>query len=135
MDTPANRIKQALEIRNMKQADLVRLTGIGKSSISTYISGDYEPKQKNIYKIAAALNVNEAWLWVRAASLTAMVIISSVKFGIMILWRLFKSRSADFLYSLYVEGEMISFRLSIYRSTASFTVIYPALRFFSVIRN
>lgn len=62
MDTPANRIKQALEIRNMKQADLVRLTGIGKSSISTYISGDYEPKQKNIYKIAAALNVNEAWL-------------------------------------------------------------------------
>lgn len=46
----------------MKQADLVEKTKIGKSSISTYISGAYEPKQKNIYKIAKALNVNEAWL-------------------------------------------------------------------------
>ena len=62
MDTIANRIKQGLEKRNMKQADLVDKTKIGKSSISTYISGAYEPKQKNIYKIAQALDVNEAWL-------------------------------------------------------------------------
>lgn len=46
----------------MKQADLVALTGIGKSSISTYISGEYEPKQKNLYRLAKALEVNEAWL-------------------------------------------------------------------------
>ena len=58
----SERIDIALKISDMKQADLVRLTGIGKSSISTYISGEYEPKQKNIYKIARALNVNEAWL-------------------------------------------------------------------------
>lgn len=62
METIASRIKQALEIRGMKQADLVEQTGIGKSSISTYLSGAYEPKQRNIYKIAKALNVNEAWL-------------------------------------------------------------------------
>lgn len=62
MDTIANRIKTALDMRDMKQADLVNITGIGKSSISTYISGEYEPKQKNIYKIAKALDVNEAWL-------------------------------------------------------------------------
>ena len=62
MDSTANRIKQALNLRNMRQADLVNLTGIGKSSISTYISGEYEPKQKNIYKIAKALDVSEAWL-------------------------------------------------------------------------
>ena len=61
MDSTANRIKQALHLRNMRQADLVNLTGIGKSSISTYISGEYEPKQKNIYKIAKALDVSEAW--------------------------------------------------------------------------
>ena len=60
MDSTANRIKQALHLRNMRQADLVNLTGIGKSSISTYISGEYEPKQKNIYKIAKALDVSEA---------------------------------------------------------------------------
>ena len=62
METIANRIKQGLSIRNMKQADLVEKAKIGKSSISTYISGAYEPKQRNIYKIAKALDVNEAWL-------------------------------------------------------------------------
>ena len=62
MDTISNRLKQALKMRNMKQADLVALTGIGKSSISTYISGEYEPKQKNLYRLAKALEVNEAWL-------------------------------------------------------------------------
>lgn len=46
----------------MKQSDLVEKTKIGKSSISTYLSGAYEPKQRNIYKIAKALDVSEAWL-------------------------------------------------------------------------
>ena len=62
MATIASRIKEAMTIRKMKQVDLVSLTGIGKSSISTYLSGEYEPKQRNIYKIAKALNVSEAWL-------------------------------------------------------------------------
>lgn len=62
MATIADRIKEGLSIRKMRQADLVYKTGIGKSSISTYISGDYEPKQRNIYKIAKALDVSEAWL-------------------------------------------------------------------------
>jgi SOS-response transcriptional repressor LexA len=62
MDTIASRLRAALELRGMKQAELVELTGIGKSSISTYLRGSYIPKQKNIYKMAKALNVNEAWL-------------------------------------------------------------------------
>lgn len=62
MATISQRIKEALDIRNMKQNDLVQKTGIGKSSISTYISGDWKPKQENLCKIAEALNVNEAWL-------------------------------------------------------------------------
>ena len=60
--TIAARIREGMELKCMKQADLVKMTGIGKSSISTYLSGEYEPKQKNIYKIAKALDVNEAWL-------------------------------------------------------------------------
>ena len=60
--TIAKRISEGLSMRGIKQADLVAATGIGKSSISTYLSGEYEPKQKNIYKIAQALDVNEAWL-------------------------------------------------------------------------
>ena len=62
METISERIKKALSIRNMRQSDLVEKTGIGKSSISTYLSGAYEPKQRNIYKIAKALDVSEAWL-------------------------------------------------------------------------
>lgn len=62
MATIAERMKEALSLRGMKQSELVKLTGIGKSSISTYLSGEYEPKQRNIYKIAQALNVSEAWL-------------------------------------------------------------------------
>lgn len=62
MATIADRIKEAMARRGVKQSDLVSMTGIGKSSISTYLSGEYEPKQRNIYKIAKALDVNEAWL-------------------------------------------------------------------------
>lgn len=62
MATIASRLREAMAIREMKQADLVSATGIGKSSISTYLSGDYEPKQKNIYKLAEVLDVSEAWL-------------------------------------------------------------------------
>lgn len=58
----ANRIKKALEIKGMKQSDLRRITKIPKSSMSQYMSGDYEPKQDRIYLIAKALNVSEAWL-------------------------------------------------------------------------
>lgn len=58
----ASRINEALRIRGLKQADIVERTGIGKSSISTYLTGEYEPKQKNLYLIAKALDVNEAWL-------------------------------------------------------------------------
>ena len=62
MATIADRIKEAMTRRGIKQSDLVSMTGIGKSSISTYLSGEYEPKQRNIYKLAKALDVNEAWL-------------------------------------------------------------------------
>ena len=58
----AERLKTALEVRDISQSELSRKTGIGKSSISTYLTGEYEPKQKNIYKMALVLNVNEAWL-------------------------------------------------------------------------
>ena len=62
MDSIANRMKSAMSNLKISQAELVKRTGIGKSSISTYLTGEYEPKQKNLYKIASALNVNEAWL-------------------------------------------------------------------------
>ncbi|HBG1246776.1 TPA: helix-turn-helix domain-containing protein [Clostridioides difficile] len=62
MSTIAQRIKKGLELRDMKQSELVKKAEIPKSALSSYISGKYKPKQDNIYKIAEALDVNEAWL-------------------------------------------------------------------------
>ncbi len=60
--TCASRISSALQLRNMKQSELCAKTGIPKSAMSQYINGAFEPKQDRIYKIAKALDVNEAWL-------------------------------------------------------------------------
>lgn len=58
----SKRMKEAMELRNMKQVELCEKTGLGKSAISQYLSGTYEPKQKGVYLIAKALDVSEAWL-------------------------------------------------------------------------
>ena len=58
----AIRIRKALTIRGMKQSELCRITNIPKSAISQYISGEFEPKQNRIYRIAKTLDVSEAWL-------------------------------------------------------------------------
>lgn len=57
------RLRDAMTAAGKKQVDLVRETGIDKASISSYLSGRYEPKQEAIYKLAKALDVSEMWLW------------------------------------------------------------------------
>ena len=52
-----------MRIRNMKQVDLVRATGLAKGGISNYVTGRYEPKSDVISKLAKALNCSEMWLW------------------------------------------------------------------------
>lgn len=58
----ASRIRQGMEIRNLKQADLCTMTGISKSTMSQYLSGLYEPSQVKVEIISRALGVTEAWL-------------------------------------------------------------------------
>lgn len=62
ISTIAQRLREALTASGKKQADIVRETGLDRGAVSSYLSGKYEPKQKAIYKMAKALNVNEAWL-------------------------------------------------------------------------
>lgn len=62
METFAERLKHYMQKANMKQTDLVEKTKINKSSISEYLSGNYEPKQRNIYKIATALGIKPSQL-------------------------------------------------------------------------
>lgn len=57
------RLREAMADANKKQADLARETGLDKGSISSYLSGKYEPKQKAITALAKCLNVSEMWLW------------------------------------------------------------------------
>lgn len=56
------RLKKAMQIRNIKPSELSEQADIPKSAISQYLSGLYEAKQKSIFKLANALNVSEAWL-------------------------------------------------------------------------
>lgn len=60
--TFADRLKEALVMRKMTKADLSRLAGISKSSLTHYERGDWEGKQDAVYRIAKALHVQEAWL-------------------------------------------------------------------------
>lgn len=61
-DTFANRLKKALEYNNMKPVDLANKTGINKSLISNYLSGNFKAKQDKVNIIAETLNVSEGWL-------------------------------------------------------------------------
>ena len=62
MTTFSDRLRYFMEQKGLKQADLVERTKINKSSISEYLSGNYEPKQRNIYKLAVALGVKPSQL-------------------------------------------------------------------------
>ena len=59
----SDRLKEIMRIRQLKQADLARATGLAKGGISNYITGRYEPKSDVISKLAKALNCSEMWLW------------------------------------------------------------------------
>ena len=58
----AERLRIALNFRNMKATELSELTGINKSTISQYLSNEYVAKRDRIELFAKILNVNEAWL-------------------------------------------------------------------------
>lgn len=57
-----NRLNQAMGLRGLTQTDIINKTGITKGALSSYLSGRYEPKQTNIYKLAKALDVSPVWL-------------------------------------------------------------------------
>jgi len=62
IDTFANRLNYAIELRNITPTELCKVTGIDKSQISSWRSGRYKAKQKSITLLAKALHVNPVWL-------------------------------------------------------------------------
>lgn len=63
MNTLGDRLKKALEIRGLKQIDLVKATGAKGSSVSNWLSGKTKNlKGDNLVKAAALLKVSVDWL-------------------------------------------------------------------------
>lgn len=60
--TFSERLNLIINERGIRQKDLCQQTGIGKSAMSQYLSGSFEPKQHNLHLLAEALCVSEAWL-------------------------------------------------------------------------
>jgi len=58
----AARLRQAMNIRNVKAATLSRMTGLSESQISSYLNCKYEAKQEALDSLARALDVEIAWL-------------------------------------------------------------------------
>lgn len=61
-DTFANRLKKAMSLNNITQSQLSAKTGLDKSLISNYLSGNYKAKQDKISILSNILNVSETWL-------------------------------------------------------------------------
>ena len=56
------RLVEALQLRNMKPAELSRISGISEGMISSYRHGNYKASQRNLEKLAKAINVSIPWL-------------------------------------------------------------------------
>ena len=57
-----DRIREAMELRELTQSELSEKAKIDKGQLSSYLSGKYKPRQRNIEALAKTLNVDEAWL-------------------------------------------------------------------------
>lgn len=56
------RLNEALKLRGMNAAELASKSGLAKSSVSRYLSGENIPRSIAIGKMANALNVSPAWI-------------------------------------------------------------------------
>ncbi len=61
-DIITRRLNAAFSSAGMTQAELSRLSGIDRGSISLYLSGRYCPKSDKLLRLAEALKVSPQWL-------------------------------------------------------------------------
>lgn len=57
-----DRLEEALKLRDMKPAELARVSGVTEGAISQYRKGAYNATQRNLEKIARVLRVPIPWL-------------------------------------------------------------------------
>lgn len=56
------RLEQTMNDLGITQAELSRKSGVSESTISSYRSGAYVPRNKKLYALAAAMDVSPSWL-------------------------------------------------------------------------
>lgn len=56
------RLVERMTELELRQADLVAMTGISRAMISSYVVGRYEPKDENLQALAKALRCEPLWL-------------------------------------------------------------------------
>lgn len=59
--TFAEKLKKLMQEQGLNQTQVCRLTGIGNSSISQYLSGGHEPSKARKREMATALGVQETY--------------------------------------------------------------------------
>lgn len=57
-----DRLREALDMNEMKAIDLAAVLGVSRGTISEYLSGKNKPRQDRLHQIALILDVNDAWL-------------------------------------------------------------------------
>ncbi|MCM6776230.1 helix-turn-helix domain-containing protein [Nocardia sp. CDC159] len=62
----ASQLRAQLGVRKLRQADLVRATGIPKATLSSLLSGDTAIDLEQMRKIANALGIEVADIWTAA---------------------------------------------------------------------
>lgn len=62
MNTFSQRLTEAMALRNLRQIDIAKATGMTTGKISSYVSGKYTPNGKTMTILARVLSVNPDWL-------------------------------------------------------------------------
>lgn len=57
-----NRIREALQLRGMKQVELCEKSGVKKSALNSWIAQRWQPKADALNAMSRVLNVSEMWL-------------------------------------------------------------------------
>lgn len=62
MKTTAERLRELMNIYGLSQVDIVEKTGIDKTALSRYVSGERTPRQSAITRLCRPFGISEVWL-------------------------------------------------------------------------
>lgn len=97
----SEKLKQAMQEKDMNLTALSAATGIGKSSISQYLSGKNEPTDKRKEVIAAALGVEVDYF--KKAAIQETITCETPNLPVMVAARLM-NKSKEFIYQGLRDG-------------------------------